>query len=448
MKKYILFIAATAFINNAMAQSTSDILKQQAGEGVKQGATIATEHTADKAADKILGKLFGGKKDKKKKKEDDNNNNNSANTPSTSNNSNVSADRSAATGSFQTYSKFDFVPGDKVLVDEDFSQDNIGDFPDKWNTNSSGEVVTVEGMAGHWLEIKKPGLFVPEFITNLPDNFTLQFDLLVNPDFHPYSNPVRLFIMDGDKGKRDFDGTYIFQTTRSGVLFSFWPQDASSNPSPAEIRFNNFENGQKMLNNQMTTAQFAATGGKNLVKISIWRQKQRIRMYMNEDKLVDAPRALLPGKNYQNIAFQIEFPLKENDRYLVGNIRLAVGNPDTRNKLITEGKFSTTGILFDVNSANIKPESYGAIKDIADVLQDNANVHVKIIGHTDSDGHASANLALSKKRADAVKSILISEFKIDASRMETDGKGASDPVADNKTSAGKAQNRRVEFVKL
>ncbi len=114
-----------------------------------------------------------------------------------------------------------------------------------------------------------------------------------------------------------------------------------------------------------------------------------------------------------------------------------MGEPDTRNKLISEGKFSTTGILFDVNSAAIKPESYGSLKDIADVLKDNAGVHVKIIGHTDSDGDATMNLALSKKRAEAVKSALVSEFAIDASRMETDGKGASDPVAANSTPLAK-----------
>jgi outer membrane protein OmpA-like peptidoglycan-associated protein len=129
-------------------------------------------------------------------------------------------------------------------------------------------------------------------------------------------------------------------------------------------------------------------------------------------------------------------------------MKLAVGEPDTRNKLINEGKFSTTGILFDVNSASIKPESYGSLKDVADVLKDNANIHVKIIGHTDNDGDAAMNMALSKKRAESVKSALVSDFSIDASRLETDGKGASEPVAPNTTPQGKAQNRRVEFVKL
>ena len=108
----------------------------------------------------------------------------------------------------------------------------------------------------------------------------------------------------------------------------------------------------------------------------------------------------------------------------------------------------TSGITFDVNSDKIKPESFGVLKEIAGALTDNPTVKVKIIGHTDSDGDAAKNLELSKKRAEAVKATLSSEFSIDASRMDTDGLGATKPVADNKTTEGKAQNRRVEFVKL
>ena len=184
------------------------------------------------------------------------------------------------------------------------------------------------------------------------------------------------------------------------------------------------------------------------IKVSIWRQKERLRVYLDQNKVFDLPKAFAPDKTYNTMLYQIWGDFAEGDKYLIGNIKLAVGDPDTRNKLLTEGKFSTTGILFDVNSADIKPESYGTLKDIAAVLQDNTNVRVKIIGHTDSDGDAALNLALSRKRAEAVKSALTSEFNIDGSRIETDGKGASDPVADNKTPEGKAQNRRVEFVKL
>ena len=138
----------------------------------------------------------------------------------------------------------------------------------------------------------------------------------------------------------------------------------------------------------------------------------------------------------------------DQDRYLVGNLKFSVGAPDTRNKLITEGKFVTRGILFDVNSDKIRPESYGVLKDIADVLKENAEVKVKIVGHTDSDGKDADNLNLSKRRAEAVKASLAKDFGIDASRLETDGKGESQPVDKNTTAEGKANNRRVEFIKL
>jgi len=105
------------------------------------------------------------------------------------------------------------------------------------------------------------------------------------------------------------------------------------------------------------------------------------------------------------------------------------------------------GILFDVNSDRIKPESYGTLKELAGVLTESGDVKVVIIGHTDSDGDDAANMDLSKRRAASVKSALVSEFKIDAGRLETDGKGESQPIDKNDTPAGKANNRRVEFIK-
>jgi outer membrane protein OmpA-like peptidoglycan-associated protein len=106
------------------------------------------------------------------------------------------------------------------------------------------------------------------------------------------------------------------------------------------------------------------------------------------------------------------------------------------------------GILFDVNSDRIRGESYGTLKEIAAVLRENAALKVRIIGHTDSDGDDASNLDLSRRRAAAVKGMLVSEFGIDAARMETDGKGESQPAAGNESAAGKANNRRVEFVKM
>lgn len=81
----------------------------------------------------------------------------------------------------KSYSKFDFVPGDQVIFFEDFSQDNVGDFPALWNTNSGGEVVTLNNYPGHWFQPGLSGTFLPELKSSFGENFTLEFDLIYAP---------------------------------------------------------------------------------------------------------------------------------------------------------------------------------------------------------------------------------------------------------------------------
>jgi outer membrane protein OmpA-like peptidoglycan-associated protein len=85
---------------------------------------------------------------------------------------------------------------------------------------------------------------------------------------------------------------------------------------------------------------------------------------------------------------------------------------------------------------------------MANVLKEYADLKIKIVGHTDADGSDVSNLDLSKRRAASVKASLAKEFGIDESRMETDGKGESEPIDKATTPAAKANNRRVEFIKL
>lgn len=80
-------------------------------------------------------------------------------------------------------------------------------------------------------------------------------------------------------------------------------------------------------------------------------------------------------------------------------------------------------------------------------MKETPSLKIKIVGHTDNDGVDEKNLSLSKKRAAAVKAKLIT-MGITANRLQTDGKGEKEPVADNETAAGKAANRRVQFIKL
>jgi outer membrane protein OmpA-like peptidoglycan-associated protein len=308
-------------------------------------------------------------------------------------------------------------------------------------------VVTADGQEGHWLMVKKKGRFIPEYINNLPDNFTLQFDLICNEKFNYYSNAMQLFFVSGGNGKNALEYSFIQSDKRSGIKLGFHPTNGTGKGGSCYI--NTFEDGETVVKNDVITTQFNSLNEKNKVRVSIWRQKQRVRVYLNEEKVMDVPRAFATGKIYNTVMFELWGDMNNDvDRYLVSNITLAVGAPDTRNKLISEGKFVTHGILFDVNSDKIKPESYGTLKEIATVLNENPDVKVKIIGHTDSDGKDADNLALSKRRAESVKNTLVSEFQVAESRMETDGKGESQPVDKNDTPQGKANNRRVEFIKL
>ena len=246
--------------------------------------------------------------------------------------------------------------------------------------------------------------------------------------------------------KEVFNNWFIAGDKRSGVKISLHPTDGLN--SGGQGNTESFENGESFLKNEINTTQFNASSGKRTVHVSIWRQKQRLRVYLNEEKIFDLPRAFPDAKNYNTVLFEISGDMKDQDRYLLSNIKFATGLPDTRTKLITEGKFVTSGILFDVSSDKIKSQSYGVLKDIANVLTENSSINVKIVGHTDSDGNTADNLSLSKRRAEAVKASLVKDFAIDASRLQTDGKGASQPLDTNATAEGKANNRRVEFLKL
>ena len=116
-------------------------------------------------------------------------------------------------------------------------------------------------------------------------------------------------------------------------------------------------------------------------------------------------------------------------------------------KKFTEGKIVTHGINFDIDKATIKPESMGTLNMIVQVLKDNPDLKFEIDGHTDNSGTAQHNLTLSQQRADAVKTQLIT-MGVDASRLTTKGFGDTKPISDNNTLEGKANNRRVEFVKM
>lgn len=114
--------------------------------------------------------------------------------------------------------------------------------------------------------------------------------------------------------------------------------------------------------------------------------------------------------------------------------------------LRTQGRVALEGIYFDTDQAVVKPESAAAMQAIADYLKNHADVNVYVVGHTDDSGAYTHNVDLSTRRAEAVMTVLVSEHKIAATRLQAVGVGPVAPAASNASDADRAKNRRVELV--
>ena len=347
----------------------------------------------------------------------------------------------------KSFTKYDFIPGDQVIYSNDFATDNIGELPTNWNTSGNGAVTTLNTQKGNWLQLYQNATFLTDNTVTFTDNYTVEFDLILRNGNPKSAFPMITFgvISSGD-----------LSTTDNSLLSDYKKFFAAElkiqpgNYNGSHMHFESFDKNRRYLNTDIKGFGKLEKFFDQPIHIAMQVQKERMRIWINEDKMYDLPKAIIPGSIANQLFFRVSTSNARGELtgYSISNLKVANGLPDTRHKLVEEGRFSTTGILFDVNSATIKEESTGVMKEIADVLKKFADIKVKIIGHTDSDGSDAANLELSKKRAAAVKLALVNDFGIDITRIETDGKGEKEPVGDNKKREGKAQNRRVEFIKL
>ena len=338
---------------------------------------------------------------------------------------------SAGQPSLQSYSKFDFIPGAKVNFYDDFNTTAVGDFPPNWNTDASGEVVTTNLFPGNWFKMIGEGSIALEEGMKLPDNYTIEFDVIPQPSAANDNGFDFGFYLYSANNPKDLSEGGAVPGLKGGIKMTFGYRSAYDAYSEEGYTINGIKEDAVM------------EPGKKY-RLSFWVQKTRLRVYLDETKIFDLPKVFKAGMQCNMMRFE----LWNSGAPMITNFRIATGLPDTRNKLITEGKLVTYGIYFDVNSDKVKPESYGTLKDIAAVLNEVPDVKVKIFGHTDSDGDDAKNLDLSKRRAASVKAELAKSFGVNADRLQTDGLGETKPVAPNDSPVNKALNRRVEFIKL
>ncbi|MGE5457746.1 MAG: OmpA family protein [Methanococcaceae archaeon] len=402
-------------------------LKKKTEEQIKKEGEKRAEDKMKKGVNKGYDELekqvtgSGDKKEEDKKKQEQQN----LNTPPNTTQNNTTGNTQPPTNTtFEAVinSKYDFRPGEKIIFYDDFTAENIGDFPIQWNTTGSGEVVTTNVADGRWFKITNSrGIYTLMDPLTLLENYTIEFDVI------PQDKQFQFYLISTTKPK---DLQYgLARPGGTGVKFSFeYNNYVRSYYADGTPDISSSEEQPKLTVNKK-------------YRMSVWVQKERIRFYVDQKKLFDLPKAMSKSVKYNMIRFDQGSPM-------ISNFRIATGLPDLRSKLLTEGKLVSYGIYFDVNKDVVKPESYPTLKEIAALLTENPNVRIKIVGHTDSDGNDASNLDLSKNRSISVKNSLVTNFNIDAARIETDGKGEKEPVSPNDSSINKSLNRRVEFLKL
>ena len=308
--------------------------------------------------------------------------------------------------------KFDFVPGDKVLLYDDFSQDELGDFPAHWTLNS-GTVETAEMEGERWLRLAGDyGRVRPKVDVKLPEFWTLEFDM------HTAKAAGGITIQ--------------------GIV--------EENVSAWRAELLQYGNTTVMFQAGSITAQTEYEGGAAMVgrhHVMVMGRGPALKIYVDTQRVINVPDATGSG-----VATEIQIELSSTESQpMITNVRYAEGNKPTKDPF-AEGKFVTYGIYFDSGSDVVQPESAPVLRQMAAYLEANAAVSVEITGHTDNEGTAAGNLDLSKRRAAAVAQVLTDQFKIAANRFKTDGMGDAKPIASNDNAEGRAMNRRVEFTKL
>lgn len=317
-------------------------------------------------------------------------------------------------GGFASVSnRFDYVPGDSVLLMDDFRRDELGEFPARWQLRLGNyEVVEAEGQ--RWLRCTSNDGRVRMKATGagpLPEFWTLEFDLHPGGSRGPAVAIRALNAGDSPCWEAVFpQGNDL--AFRSGDLFSSTPvEDPGNLVAPHHV---------------MVMVRGAS-----------------VKVYVDRQRMASVPEVSCAN----GMPVDLELRMFSPDRPMIANVRFAKGCRPPKD-LLAEGRLVTHGIYFASGSDVVLPESAPVLRQVAAYLEQNADVRLKVTGHTDNVGGAAANLDLSKRRSASVARVLAAQFGIAADRFETDGKGDTQTVASNAQPEGRAMNRRVEFAKL
>lgn len=430
MKRFLMLFTvlalALSYSPNVDAQGFLKNLGKKVVEKAKEKAEEKVLEQEDKAIDSVLNGKSEGKDDSEEKASKKANANESDNI--------IEADPAAVTSS-------DFKRGEVILFEDDVTAETVGEFPSKWDLlDGNAEVKSLGGVKA--IEVTNNGVITPyikEEGAYLPEEFTIEYE------FYYWTG-----------GKDDIGLNDMKLCLGNDADRSSWSGSGGSRCAFALIHgVYDSENHSYDYNNgsgtdtRSTGFDYKFKKGWNKVALSF--NKRALKVYLNGQRVVNLPRVLQPTW----MSFQVPFDY-ENLTF-IRNVVIAKGavalydrnqqSMTAVEKAIAEtGKFVTNNILFETGKATLKPESMEEIQKVADYMKKNPTARFEVQGHTDNQGSDKINDPLSQERAEAVVKAL-EGMGVDPFNLRPVGKGSHEPVADNSTEAGRAQNRRVEFIK-
>ena len=435
MKYSVVFVAQFAFLlflaPDASAQKVKVNVKEKVVEETDNRANRKTDEAIDKGFDKLeegIGSIF---KKKEKKSKDEVEAEDKVKEAANENNV-VTGERQAdirdkpQTQADLKWNKYDFVPGEKIIFEDDQQGEINGEFPSRWDLAGGGGVENASFGGQNVIYFKEASSCIVPFFKepqkdNLPDLFTVEFDCWFEPeeycqylvDFWDHKNQSESII--------DIDAL-IINANHAGI------HGVGEGYYPGEEEKGEITNGFWR-------------------HVAISFNTRALKVYLDDARVVNIPNLGINPEGLTICCDHMNTAGSVGANRLIKNVRIAEGAVKLYDKLMQEGKIVANGIRFDVNKATIKPESMGVINSVFQLLKDHPEIIMSVEGHTDSDGDDASNQDLSERRAHAVVEEL-TKMGIAVSRLSSKGWGETKPIGPNNTAEGKAANRRVEFVKI
>lgn len=302
----------------------------------------------------------------------------------------------------------DFIPGERTIFFDDFTDVGADDVPPHWPVHDGKiEMRPVEGARPEMYAPDSVALTSPPMI--VPANFTFQSEWI-------------------GAGEMEWN----FRNGKTIVLTAVVHADSEN--KFASVQILGADGGT------LGSGRISADTAKP-IEFALWAQQRRMGVYLNGQRVIDVDEFQFSAINH----FE-EVQAKFRD-VSIHKVRVAETAPDFTSAINAGGKFVTHAIEFDADGDHLKPESAAVLKEIAAALTKDPQSKFEIDAYTDPIGDAQHSLELSRLRAQAVQSVLATQFGISAARLTANGFGVTKPLGSNATPEGRAENRRIEFLK-